>query len=137
MIKPLIFLLALLLLNNTTVNAALEYQRLGAAKPNSQKGYDFFGEADKKTESSLPNKHGGYDYYDARGNRTGSLRQVEKSKNYYFYDADNIFRGTLKKSPSGIYYYKDTQSGKLIDSIPQVPGKLGSLSSNVFQGKKR
>jgi len=126
-----VFLVAL-----NSAHAALKYQKLGAAKPNSKKGYDFYDDSNKKTGFSLPNRHGGFDFYDERGNRIGSLRQDGKKKNSYkFYDADGILKGTLKKSPSGIYYYKDTQSGKLVDSIPQVSGKLGSLSPWVFRDK--
>lgn len=138
--KKLFFLLFgfWFLVFNDSLHAGVEVQNAANARKNSQKGYDFYDSSGAKTGYSIPNKRGGYDFYDVHGNVTSSLRQEEKGKNTYaFQDASGIKKGSLKKAPSGEYIYKDKQSGRQASSAPYVRGDVGSLSPDVFQGKKR
>ena len=133
----LIVLLLVSLLLVDSASAAVRLQRLGSTKANSQRGYDFYDTNEVKIGYSISNRRDGFNYYDGSGNKIGELKKPDKDKEVYtFYDASGIKKGILTKMPSGVYYYKDVQSGKLTDSIPQVPGRIGSLPPDLFQGKK-
>ncbi|MCX5711697.1 MAG: hypothetical protein NTY47_01320 [Candidatus Omnitrophica bacterium] len=112
-----------------------EYQRAGSARKNSIGGYDFYDASGARTQYSKPNANGSYTFYNNEGNKIGNLRPADDSqKKFNYYDDEGIKRGTLKRAPSGIYYYQDLQSGAIVDSIPQTEGDLGSLSPEVFKG---
>lgn len=137
--KRSLFIAILLILSFLTVSAhaAVRLQRLGSTKANSQKGYDFYDTNSVKIGYSASNRLGEFNYYDGSGNKIGELKKPdEKKEEYVFYDSSGIKKGVITKMPSGAYYYKDVQSGKLVDSVPQVPGKIGSLPPDIFQGKK-
>lgn len=129
-------LIGLIIIFITTgiVFSQVRHQRVGGTKRNAVGGYDFFNAYGKRIGYSKRDSRGGYSFYDSQGNKIGALKRSDKSKRAYnYYDAEGIKRGVLRKRASGIFYYKDMDSDKMIDSIPEVRGDPGSLMPGTFR----
>ena len=110
-----------------------DYAESNVTRKNQLGGYDYYDKSGNKIGYSKKTHAGDYIYYDNEGNKTGVLKQDKSKKAYIYYNASNIPSGTLRKTTTGEYRYKNAREGGLTSVIPPPGENIGFVPPSSFQ----